>query len=59
MNHGAAASYINRFTREEPGNAATEYAVCLALIVLASIAAVVALGVAISDLLPDFADYIS
>ncbi len=46
-------------TTNDEGNAITEYAVCLALIVLASIVAVNALGVAISDLFPDLAELIS
>ncbi len=41
------------------GNAVTEYAVCLALIVLACILAVNALGVAISELFPDLAELIN
>ncbi len=47
------------FTTEDEGDAVTEYAVCLALIVLASILAVNALGVAISELLPELAGLIS
>jgi Flp pilus assembly pilin Flp len=47
------------FTTNDEGNAVTEYAVCLALIVLASIFAVNALGVAISELFPDLASLIS
>ena len=46
-------------TTNDEGNAVTEYAVCLALIVLASILAVNALGVAISELFPDLAELIN
>ena len=44
---------------DDDGNAVTEYAVCLALIVLGCILAVNALGVAISELFPDLAGLIS
>lgn len=50
---------VQRFVRQDGGNTVTEYAVMLALIVLASIVAVAALGVAISELFPDLGDYIS
>ncbi len=53
------AARVQRFVRQDHGNAVTEYAVCLALIVLAGILAVAALGVAISELFPDLGDYIS
>ncbi len=46
-------------TTDDKGNAVTEYAVCLALIVLGCILAVNALGTAISDLFPDLASLIS
>ena len=59
MNRRKIFVWTGRFHDEEQGNAATEYAVCLALIVLASIVAVAALGVTISELLPDLADYAS
>jgi Flp pilus assembly pilin Flp len=47
------------FTTNDEGNAVTEYAICLALIVLASILAVNALGVAISELFPNLASLVS
>ncbi len=59
MNCRKILMWVGRFRDEEQGSAATEYAVCLALIVLASIVAVAALGVTISELLPDLADYVS
>ena len=59
MNRWVMLRWIRRFTAQEHGNAVTEYAVCLALIVLASIVAVAALGVTISELLPHLADYVS
>ena len=59
MDRRRMLSWIGRFRDEDQGNAVTEYAVCLALIVLASIVAVAALGVSISELLPDLADYVS
>ncbi len=46
-------------TTNDEGNAVTEYAVCLALIVLGCILAVNALGTAISELFPDLASLIS
>jgi Flp pilus assembly pilin Flp len=46
---------IKRFLREQHGIAVTEYAICLALIVLLCIGAVLALGQSISNLIPDFA----
>lgn len=55
MNLRIAKQLIRRFAKAAQGNAVTEYAVCLALIVLASILAVTALGVAISELFPDLA----
>ena len=59
LNLWSLAARVQRFVRQDHGNAVTEYAVCLALIVLASIVAVAALGVAISELFPDLGDYIS
>lgn len=59
VNRQEMVSGIERLATQDQGNAATEYAVCLALIVLASILAITALGAAISDLFPDLADYIS
>ena len=53
------ASLRALLTTDDEGNAVTEYAVCLALIVLACILAVNALGVAISELFPDLAGLIS
>ncbi len=50
---------VQRFVRQDGGNTVTEYAVMLALIVLASIVAVAALRVAISELFTDLGDYIS
>ena len=48
---------VKKFTREDQGLSVTEYAICLALIVLASILGITALGVAISELFPDLAEY--
>lgn len=59
VNLGSLVARIQRFVRQDSGNAVTEYAVMLALIVLASIVAIAALGVAVSELLPDLGDYIS
>ncbi len=59
MSHSLIAFFRALLTTDDEGNAATEYAVCLALIVLGSIVAVNALGVAISDLFPDLAELIS
>lgn len=59
MSHSLIAFFRALLTTDDEGNAVTEYAVCLALIVLASILAVNALGVAISDLFPDLAELIS
>jgi len=53
------ASFRALLTTNDEGNAVTEYAVSLALIVLACILAVNALGVAISELFPDLAELIS
>jgi Flp pilus assembly pilin Flp len=53
------ASFRALLTTDDEGNAVTEYAVCLALIVLGCILAVNALGVAISELFPDLAGLIS
>ena len=46
---------IRRFVEAAQGNADTEYAVSLALIVMASILSVQALCVEISELFPDLA----
>ncbi|MCH8969212.1 MAG: Flp family type IVb pilin [Planctomycetes bacterium] len=47
------------FTTDDEGNTVTEYAVCLALIVLASIVAVTALGVSMSSVFTNVADIFS
>ncbi len=59
MSRSVIASFRALLTTDDEGNSVTEYAVCLALIVLASILAVNALGVAISELFPDLAELIS
>ena len=59
MSHSLIAFFRAVLTTGDEGNAVTEYAVCLALIVLASILAVNSLGVAISDMFPDLAELIS
>ena len=59
MNLWVIKRLISRFAKAAQGNAATEYAVCLALIVLASILAVTALGVAMSELFPDLASLVN
>ena len=59
MNLRVVEQLIRRFAKAAQGNAATEYAVCLALIVLASILAVTALGVAMSELFPDLASLVN
>lgn len=59
MNVQIIKRLIRRFAKADQGNAITEYAVCLALIVLASILAVTALGVAISELFPDLASLVN
>ena len=59
MSRSVIASFRALLATNDEGNAATEYAVCLALIILGSILAVNALGVAISDLFPDLAELIS
>ena len=59
MSRSVIASFRALFTTNDEGNAVTEYAVCLALIVLGCILAVNALGVAISELFPDLAELIS
>lgn len=58
-NLGSPVARVQRCVRQDHGNAVTEYAVCLALIVLAGILAVAALGMAVSELFPDLGDYIS
>ncbi len=59
MSRSVIASFRFLLTTNDEGNAVTAYAVCPALIVLASILAVNALGVAISELFPDLAGLIS
>ncbi len=59
MSRSVIAFFRALLATDDEGNAATEYAVCLALIILGSILAVNALGVAISDLFPDLAELIS
>ncbi len=59
MNRWNIADYRELITTDDEGNAVTAYAVCPALIVLACILAVNALGVAISELFPDLAGLIS
>lgn len=59
MDLRAVEQLMRRFARAAQGNAVAEYALCLASIVLASISAVSALGVAISELFPDLAGLIS
>lgn len=49
MSRSVIAFFRTTFTTDDEGNAVTEYAVCLGLIVLASIVAVTALGVSISE----------
>jgi len=44
-----------RFVREVDGPTATEYAFCLALMIMVSIAAIAALGTKTSSLFPDLA----
>ena len=59
MIRSVIAFFRTTFTTDDEGNAVTEYAVCLALIVLGCILAVNALGVTISELFPDLAELIS
>ncbi len=59
MSHSLIAIIRAMLTTDDEGNAVTEYAVCLALIVLGSILAVTALGTAMSDLFPDLAELVS
>ena len=59
MNLRIIERLIRRFAKETQGNAITEYAICLALIVLASILAVTSLGVAMSELFPDLASLVN
>ncbi len=59
MIRSVIAFFRTTFTIDDEGNAVTEYAVCLGLIVLACILAVNALGVSISELFQDLADLIS
>ncbi len=59
MSGSVIVSFRALLTTHDEGNAVTEYAVCLALIVLGCILAVNALGVTISELFPDLAELIS
>ena len=59
MNLRIIKRLIRRFAEAAQGNAITEYVLCLALIVLASILAVTALGVAMSELFPDLASLVN
>ncbi len=59
MSRSVIASFRALLATNDEGNAVTEYAVCLGLIVLACILAVNALGVSISELFQDLADLIS
>ena len=59
MSRSVIASFRALLPTNDEGNAVTEYTVCPALIVLACILAVNALGVAISELFPDLAGLIS
>jgi len=53
------AFFRTTFTTDDEGNTVTEYAVCLGLIVLASIVAVTALGVSMSSVFTNVADIFS
>lgn len=46
-----AVQQVQRFLREDHGPTAAEYAVCLSLIVLASMAAISALGTKVSNVM--------
>ncbi len=59
MSRSVIASSRALFTTDDEGNAVTEYAVCLGLIVLASIVAVTALGVSISEVFTNVTDIFS
>ncbi len=59
MSRSVIASFRALLATNDDGNAVTEYAVCLGLIVLACILVVNALGVSISELFQDLADLIS
>ncbi len=59
MIRSVIAFFRTTFTTDDEGNAVTEYAVCLGLIVLACILAVIALGVSISELFQDLAVLVS
>ena len=59
MSHSLIAFFRALLTTDDEGNAVTEYAVCLGLIVLASIVAVTALGVSISEVFTNVADIFS
>lgn len=50
--------YGKRFIKQDAGNAVSEYAVCLAMIVLGCIVALTALGAAVSALFPELAELI-
>ena len=59
MIRSVIAFFRTTFTTDDEGNAVTEYAVCLGLIVLASIVAVTALGVSISEVFTNVSDIFS
>ncbi len=59
MKGSVAAFFRTMFTTDDEGNAVTEYAVCLGLIVLASIIAVTALGVSMSNVFTNVAEIFS
>ena len=59
MSRSVIASFRALLTTDDEGNAVTEYAVCLGLIVLASIVAVTALGVSMSAVFTNVADIFS
>ncbi len=59
VSHSLITFFRALLSTDDEGNAVTEYAVCLALIVLGSILAVNALGIAISELFQDLAELIS
>ncbi len=58
MDRRKILSWVGRVSDEDRGTV-TEYAVCLALIVLVSIVAAAALGVTISERFPELAYYVS
>ena len=59
MSRSVIAFLRTMFTTDDEGNTVTEYAVCLGLIVLASIVAVTALGVSMSGVFTNVADIFS